>query len=123
MKVSKQLLLSAVATGLLIAPAWARPVPAVSWSQPQQAPAQPAPNQPAPDATATSSASGKIVAATDTSLSLEIQQGSDPSTQQFVINSETKVDGKLAVGAMATVEFRTDNGTQIATQITVQSGS
>jgi hypothetical protein len=122
-KVSKQLLLSVVATGLLIAPAWARPVPAVSWDQPQQAPAQPAPNQPAPDATATSSASGKIVAATDTSLSLEIQQGSDPSTQQFVINSETKVDGKLAVGAMATVAFRTDNGTQIATQITVQSGS
>jgi hypothetical protein len=122
-KVSKQLLLSVVASGLLIAPAWARRVPAVSGSQPQQAPAQPAPNQPAPDATATSSASGKIVAATDTSLSLEIQQGSDPSTQQFVINSETKVDGKLAVGAMATVEFRTDNGTQIATQITVQSGS
>jgi hypothetical protein len=112
----KQLLLSFFVTGLLIAPAWARPIPAAISNHSQQSPTQPAP-------AATGSASGKIVAATDAMISLEVQQGSDPQTQQFVINSDTTIDGKLAVGASATVEFRTDGGNQIATHITVQAGS
>ncbi|MGB6198467.1 MAG: hypothetical protein WA871_08870 [Candidatus Acidiferrales bacterium] len=128
MNVSKPFLLSIFASGLLIASAFARPFPAAistpsQRSQAQQSPAQQAPDQQAPAPAATSSASGKIVAATDTSLSLEVTQGSDAHTQQFIINSETTVDGKIAVGATATVEFRTDGGNQIATHISVQSGS
>ena len=117
MKVSKQVLLTVLATGLLIAPAWSRSMSAATTSNhAQQGPTQPAP-------AATGSATGKIVAVTDASLSLAVQQGSDPQTQQFIINSDTKIDGKLAVGAMATVEFSTDGGNQIATHISVQSGS
>ena len=118
MKFPKQVLLSVVSLGLLVAPAWSRPIPAAISMNSQQSP-----TQPTPDATATSTASGKIVAATDTSLSIEVQSGSDPQTQVFVINSDTKIDGKPAVGAMATVEFRTDGGNQIATHITVQSSN
>jgi hypothetical protein len=117
LKFSKQVLLSAAAA-LLFAPAWARPVPAAILMQ-----SQPSPDQQAPAPAATSTVSGKIVTATDTSLSIEVQQGSDPQTQQFVINSNTTIDGKLAVGAMATVEFRTDGGNQIATHISVQSAN
>jgi hypothetical protein len=117
-KFQKQVLLSLFATGLLFAPAWAHPTPAATPVQSQPSPTQ---TQPAPAATA--SASGKITAVTNSSLSLEIQQGADPQTQQFVINPETKIDGTLAIGATATVEFRIDNGSQIATRITVQSGS
>jgi len=116
--VSKQVLLSFVASALLVAAAWARQAPTAVPAQSQQSPSQPSPATPA-----TATVSGKIAAATDTSLSLEAQNGSDPLTEQFVINSDTKVDGKLAVGSMATVEYRTDGGANIATHITVSSGS
>jgi hypothetical protein len=116
--VSKQVLLSFVASALLVAPAWARLAPTAVPVQ-----SQPSPSQPTPVTAATATVSGKIAAATDSSLSLEVQNGSDPQTEQFVINSDTKVDGKLAVGSIATVEYRTDGGANIATHITVQSGS
>jgi hypothetical protein len=112
----KQVLLSLFAVGLLVAPAWARRVAAPTSNYAQQAPTQPAP-------AATATVSGKITAATNASLSLEVQQGGDPEARQFVINADTKIDGTLAVGAMATVEFRIDNGSQIATHVTVQPGS
>jgi len=117
MNVSKLVLLSFVVVGLFVAPAWARPATTVVPAQSQQSPSQP------PAAAATATVSGKIAAATDSSVSLEVQTGSDPQTVQFVVNSDTKVDGKLAVGSMATVEYRTDGGANIATHITVQSGS
>jgi len=125
-KVSKQVLLSLVATAILVAPAWARLAPTViaAQSQPSQpSSSQQSPSQPSPAPAATAAVSGKIAAVSASSLSLTIQQGSDAQTQQFVINSDTKIDGTLAVGAMASVEYRTDSGSQIATHITVQSGS
>jgi tetrahydrodipicolinate N-succinyltransferase len=39
---------------------------------------------------------------------------------QFFIDDTTKVEGKLEVGAKATVDYRTDAGNNIALHVVVQ---
>jgi hypothetical protein len=41
-------------------------------------------------------------------------------TLQFLIDDTTKVEGRLEVGSIATVDYRTDEGTNIATHVVVQ---
>ena len=41
-------------------------------------------------------------------------------TLQFQIDDATKVEGKLEVGTQATVDYRTDEGTNIALHVVVQ---
>lgn len=114
MKIQKVFVLS-LAAGVLAASICAWPATAEP-SRIQPSAARTAPN-------AISTVNGKITAASDSSISLAIQQGNDVSTQQFVINAGTKIDGTPAVGAMATVDYRIFDGDQIAMHIAVQSGN
>ena len=69
----------------------------------------------------TQSVAGKISSIGDAAFTLDVakSQGSDMNTLQFLVDGNTKVEGKLAVGAQATVEYRSDNGKNIATHVVV----
>jgi hypothetical protein len=88
-------------------PSWATPVPdrlvPMSWA-------------PAPD---NSSQSGKIASIGDAAFSLEITKGQERKTMEFLVDGDTKVEGKLQVGSQATVEYRSADGSNIAVHVVV----
>ena len=90
------------------------------WASPL--PAHTAFNNPIPD---TQSVTGKISSIGDAAFTLDVtkSQGADPSTLQFMVDGKTKVEGKLAVGAQATVEYRNDEGKYVATHVVVAPAS
>jgi hypothetical protein len=90
---------------------------AAVWSQPL--PADSTANH-TPDS---QSIAGKISSVGDASFSVEIQKGQTMSTVQFQIDGNTKVEGKLAVGAQAAVEYKSDNGSNVATHVVVTSAA
>jgi hypothetical protein len=66
---------------------------------------------------------GEITSVSDGYVTIEIQVEYLPTPMAviFTVNSDTKVEGKLAVGATATVEYHVDSqGKIIATHIVVQ---
>ena len=72
------------------------------------------------EATERSSDSGKISAIGDASFSVDANLGQDSATLQFLIDDTTKVEGRLEVGSTATVDYRTDDGNNIAVHVVVQ---
>ena len=66
------------------------------------------------------SVSGKISAIGDASFSVDVKKSQDQVTLQFLIDDTTKVEGRLEVGSVATVDYRTDDGNNIATHVVVQ---
>jgi hypothetical protein len=91
--------------------AWSTPLPA----QPATGAPQPTPdNQPL---------SGQITSIGDTEFSVQVAKNKDVSTVHFLIDDKTKVEGKLAVGAQATVEYRSDEGKNIAVHVIVTPAS
>jgi hypothetical protein len=91
-----------------------------AWSTPL--PAQPAAGdpQPIPD---NQSLSGTIAAIGDAEFSVQVAKDKDVSTVQFLVDDKTKVEGKLAVGAQATVEYRSNEGKNIAVHVIVTPAS
>jgi hypothetical protein len=85
-----------------------------SWSTPL--PVQPGAGylQPAPD---NQSSSGKITSVGDAEFSLQVTKKQDVNTVQFMVDDRTKVEGELAVGAQATVEYRSNEGKNIAVRV------
>lgn len=73
-----------------------------------------------PYATEHGSVSGKISSIGDASFAVEVRKGQDLVTFQFLIDDTTKVDGRLEVGSMATVDYRIDGGNNIALHVVVQ---
>ncbi len=71
-------------------------------------------------ATERSSVSGKISAIGDASFSVDEIMGQDSATLQFLIDDTAKVEGRLEVGALATVDYRASDGTNIAAHVVVQ---
>lgn len=69
------------------------------------------------------SVSGKIAAVGDAEFTLELGSSQNPEKLKFFIDSETKMQGKLAIGANATVDYRTADGKNIATRVVVVSVS
>jgi hypothetical protein len=69
------------------------------------------------------SLSGKIASIGDATFSLEIAQNQDKKTVKFAVDEETKVEGKLAVGSQTTVEYRSDNGVNLAIRVVVTPAS
>jgi len=100
------LLVLALALAAVTGMAFAAPYPIAMQGQ----------QQPAPQ---TQTATGKITAVSASSFTLEIQQGNDPSSMQFTVDKNTQVDGKLKVGATATVEYRTEGDKNIAVHVVV----
>jgi hypothetical protein len=69
------------------------------------------------------SISGKIASIDDAAFALEVAKGKDVNTVRFMVDEETKVEGKLAVGAQATVEYRSNAGKNIAIHVVVVPSS
>lgn len=67
------------------------------------------------------SVSGQIASVGDASFTLEVKKSKDSQTVQFEVDENTKVEGKLAVGAQAVVEYRSDGGKNIATHVVVHA--
>ena len=75
------------------------------------------------------SASGKITAMQDDTFTIEIRQVKSPgegfrqdnhaSAMTFLVNSSTKIEGKLDVGANAEVLYRQRDGNNIAVTVRV----
>jgi hypothetical protein len=72
------------------------------------------------ESTERGSVSGKISAIGDASFSVDVKKSQDLVTLQFLIDDTTKVEGHLEVGSLATVDYRTDDGNNIATHVVVQ---
>lgn len=72
------------------------------------------------EATEHASVSGKISAIGDASFSVDVKKSQDFVTLQFLIDDTTKVEGRLEVGSMATVDYRSDDGNNIALHVVVQ---
>ena len=87
-----------------------------AWSTPPTVQPSPDPLLPTPD---TQSLSGKIAAVGDAEFSVQVTKDLDMNTVQFLVDDKTKVEGKLAVGAQATVEYRSNEGKNIAVRVIV----
>jgi hypothetical protein len=71
-------------------------------------------------ATQKGSVTGRISSIGDGSFAVEVKKSQDVVTVMFMIDDDTKIDGRLEVGAAATVDYRTDGSTNIATHIVVR---
>jgi hypothetical protein len=65
------------------------------------------------------SASGKVVGVTPTSLSVEVHESGQAKTLDFIIDSNTTVEGKVAKDASVQVTYRIEEGRNIATRVRV----
>jgi hypothetical protein len=90
--------------------AWSTPLPILAAG----------PSQPIPD---NQSLSGQIISVGDAEFSVQVAKNKDVSTVQFMVDDKTKVEGKLAVGAQATVEYRSNEGKNIAVRVIVTPAS
>lgn len=71
----------------------------------------------------TQSASGKIASVGDAEFTISIGKDRNQKEMHFLIDGNTKVDGRLSVGAQATVDFKLDSGKNIATHVIVTPSS
>lgn len=70
------------------------------------------------------SVSGKIASVGDAAFELSIPKSDEKDkTVQFLVDDQTKVEGKLTVGAQATVEYRSESGRNIAVHVVVTPSS
>jgi hypothetical protein len=99
------LFLTCVTVAVWCAPLQAMPV---SWPSP---------------AAAKASVSGRISAIGDASFSVDVKQAQSVATMTFLIDDDTKFDGKLNVGSIATVDYRTDGGNKIASHVSVKQAA
>jgi hypothetical protein len=90
------------------------------WSEPLPSQSAVSESSKTPDS---QSIAGKISAIGDASFSVDVLKDQNVNTVQFQIDGSTKVDGKLSVGAQATVEYRSDDGKNVATHVVVTPAS
>jgi len=69
------------------------------------------------------SISGRIAAVGDSQFSLDVPKGEKADTFQFQMDNDTQLEGSLAVGAQATVDYHTVAGKMIATHVVVTPAS
>ncbi|MGB7845856.1 MAG: hypothetical protein WBL63_09600 [Candidatus Acidiferrum sp.] len=67
--------------------------------------------------------SGKIASVGDAEFALEVKEGQKQNALKFLVDGNTKVEGKLSIGAQATVEYRSEDGRNIATRVSVMPAS
>jgi hypothetical protein len=65
------------------------------------------------------SITGKIVAIGDAEFSVEIGKTKNADPVRFLIDENTKVEGRLSVGARARVEYHTEGTSNIAVHVVV----
>ncbi len=91
-----------------------------AWSTPLTAQPAAGPLQPTTD---NQTLSGKIASVGDAEFSVQVTKDHDVNTVQFLVDDKTKVEGKLAVGAQATVEYRSNEGKNIAVRVILTPAS
>jgi hypothetical protein len=91
--------------------AWSTPIPRETGTASLNA---------APDA---QSVAGKISSVGDAAFAVDVMKDQKVNTLQFLVDGDTKVEGKLSVGAQATVEYRSEEGKNIATHVVVTPAS
>jgi hypothetical protein len=70
------------------------------------------------------SVSGQIATVGDAAFAINITKGKQgPQTVEFLVDDQTKVEGKLTIGAQALVEYRSDSGRNIAVHVVVTPAS
>jgi hypothetical protein len=69
------------------------------------------------------SLSGKIASVSDAAFSLEVTKNQERKIIEFQVDGDTKVEGRLAVGSQATVEYRSNGGYNIAVHVVVTPAS
>jgi hypothetical protein len=87
------------------------------WSQPLSSRARTARTNGAAES---QTASGKISSVGDASFSVDVKKDRDINTVEFLIDGKTVVEGKLAVGEQAVVEYQSEEGRNIATHVIIQ---
>ena len=88
------------------------------WSVP--APAEIGPFRSSPEP---SSVAGTIAGVSTSEFTLSLSRNQNPNKLEFVIDPNTKIEGKLAVGAHATVDYRAAGQQLIATHVVVLPAS
>ena len=86
------------------------------WSEPRAPQPFSRANRPA---TQSGSVSGRTSAVRADSFSVDVQKSQEPVTLRFLIDNNTKIDGKLKVGVTATVDYRTEDVNNIAVHVVV----
>ena len=71
-------------------------------------------------ATQNGSVSGRISSIGDGSFSVDVKESKDLVTLRFLIDDKTKIEGKLEVGSIATVDYRTADAHNVAIHVVVQ---
>lgn len=89
------------------------------WSQPVTA--RPASRNAAPPEN--QSISGRISSIGDASFAVDVVKENTRQTLRFLLDDSTKVEGKLAVGSQATVEYRSNGGNNLAVHVVVTRSS
>jgi hypothetical protein len=107
-------------TALSLATMFVLSLAAVSLAAPIPEGLVPASLLPNPD---NQSQSGKIASIGDAAFSLEVMKGQERKTVEFLIDEDTKVEGKLEVGSQATVEYRSADGRNVAVHVVVARAS
>jgi len=69
------------------------------------------------------SLSGKIASVSDAAFSIEITKNQERKVVEFQVDGDTKIEGKLAVGSQATVEYRSNGGNNVALRVVVTPAS
>jgi hypothetical protein len=70
------------------------------------------------------SVSGQIASVGDAEFSISITKDKQkPEMVEFLVDDGTKVEGKLAIGSQALVEYRSDGGKNIAVHVVVAPAS
>ena len=54
---------------------------------------------------------------------IEVTKNQEVSTVEFLVDGDTKVEGKLATGSHATVEYRSNSGKNVAVHVVVTPAS
>jgi hypothetical protein len=88
------------------------------WSVPL--PAELAPLRPAPEH---SSVSGTIANVNTSQFTLSLNRNQNPNRLEFVVDANTKIEGQLAVGSHATVDYRAEGQQLVATHVVVLPAS
>src|SRR5690242_21086908 len=108
-------------TALTLAPLFAVCFTVASWATP--VPEHLVAARSAPTAADNPSQSGKIASIGDAAFSLEVTTGQERKTIEFLVDDDTKVEGKLKIGSQATVEYRSADGKNIAVHVVVKPAS
>jgi hypothetical protein len=91
--------------------------PTSGFAAPQQGPSQQQAEQ-------TKSVSGKVesIASDKKSIVLEVSNGDDKHTMQFIVNQNTQVTGRVSAGSMAIIQYQpTDDNQYVALVISPQN--